>query len=168
MLPRFASFNPSWVTTDQLSPEQQYDSATIAAGWTLPGGGGTMPLGRRMPQSLVDSINMDLESKADILRSTKAIEHIMNEAADDETDLVEAAVSRFDQARLVQESARRLRSTCEELSKAMVDETEISRVTAEAKATTIKHKRKYRTLYDKAQNAAFDADLPEIQKLVYW
>lgn len=50
----------------------------------------------------------------------------------------------------------------------MVDETEMSRVTTEAKATAIKHKRKYRTLYDKAQNAAFDADLPEIYKLVYW
>lgn len=75
MLPGFSCVDPSWITPDEMSPEQLYESATIVAGWMLPGGGGTMPPGRRMPQSLVDSINMDLDSRAYILRSTRAIDH---------------------------------------------------------------------------------------------
>jgi hypothetical protein len=153
---------------DQLSPQGRYDTAFTVAGSRMQGQNWKMPDGRPLPENVVNSIIEDLDSRREMILSLKAVQHIMDEGADDETDLVEVAVKRFDQACVWRNSVCSLRSTRENLCLAMVDETEINTVTAEAEQSATEAKTKYRDLRDKAQAAAVDADLSEIRGWIYW
>ena len=143
----------------------------------------------RLPYYLVYSITRDLDSKCQLARSIKFIEHIVEAGADGETRLVTLATARFRQAQIFRKSSHRAKRTSEILSMSLPltthrdfrrlswttrdgavgkTESQVFRQALHEDLMAEKDKKYYKNLHDQTHHAFVNANLHLVPGVISW